>query len=164
MNYYRGKTYDILATENDTGVLAKAVKELDMLIKEGIESPLFAELLQNAENYKNWLEHEWATNKDKINKELTNIMKVDLPKETFTVYVMGDLVHVGKYLRNHNITWGHKEDWKNYSLVYLIHESLHELFSHSDLDHAVIELATDNELRIRLNGGGGSILPVRVKA
>ena len=28
------------------------------------------------------------------------------------------------------------------------------MFSRSDLDHALIELISDNELRIRLNGGG----------
>jgi len=60
----------------------------------------------------------------------------------------------GSYLSNGKIFWGHNEDWPNYSLVYLVHEALHEYFKQSDLTHALIELTADNELRIRLNKGG----------
>lgn len=54
------------------------------------------------------------------------------------------------------IAWGHSEDFENYSTVYLAHELLHIATAHdpSDVTHAIIELATDNETRIRLNGKG----------
>ncbi len=54
------------------------------------------------------------------------------------------------------IVWGHSEDFENYSTVYLAHEFLHIATAHdpSDVTHAIIELAADNETRIRLNGKG----------
>ena len=53
------------------------------------------------------------------------------------------------------IKWGHSEDWKNYSTVYLAHEILHIIVNDtSENMHAIIQLATDNELRIRLNKEG----------
>jgi len=47
---------------------------------------------------------------------------------------------------------GHHEDWPNYATVYLWHEILHSYIGYSEKEHAVIELITDEELRIRLNG------------
>jgi len=57
---------------------------------------------------------------------------------------------------NQTIVWGHPEEWPNYSTVYLCHEIMHILtnLDPSDITHAVIELMTDNELRIRLNNKG----------
>lgn len=150
----QGNTVNIFATEDSERILEKASEEAKLLISEGMKSNKFFILLKNAEEYKTWLEKEWLNNKEKVEKELRSIMKVDLPKDTFTVYVMGNLVRIGRYLGKHKFAWGHKEDWPNYSLVYLAHEYLHSVFSNSDLEHAVIELITDNELRIRLNNGG----------
>lgn len=110
--------------------------------------------MANANSYKKWLENEWKTNKEHVLSELKAIMRTDLPESVFTVYVVGNLVSVGRNLGNNKIIWGHKEDWPNYSLAYLAHECLHSVFSSSELEHAVIELITDNELRIRLNKGG----------
>lgn len=54
------------------------------------------------------------------------------------------------------IVWGHSEDFENYSSTYLAHELLHLATAHdpSDVTHAIIQLAADNEVRIRLNGHG----------
>ena len=41
--------------------------------------------------------------------------------------------------------------WKNYSTIYLWHEILHSYFGDSDIEHAIIELIVDEELRSRLN-------------
>jgi len=59
----------------------------------------------------------------------------------------------GCYLGKNKIAWGHNEDWPNYYVVYLWHEILHSYFSNSEIEHALISFATDEELRIRLNGG-----------
>lgn len=150
----QGKSDHIFANEEDINSLAKTAEEISVLIDEGLKSPLFKTLLENAISYKEWLEKEWEDNTDAVLTALHDILKVDLPSETFTVFVMGDLVYVGRYLGDHKISWGHKDEWENYSLVYLAHEALHELFSYGNLEHAIIELATDNELRIRLNRGG----------
>ena len=150
----QGDSYSVFLSETSNGRLNNATEEIEQLIKDGMKTEEFDKLLQNAQEYRNWLENEWENNKKYIKKELKDILRIDLPKNAFTVYVMGNLVHIGRYLGDHKIVWGHKEDWPNYSLVYLTHEYLHEMFSRSDLDHAVIELIADNELRIRLNNGG----------
>lgn len=150
----QGNVINIFENDTSTDVLGDATEEVKLLIDEGMKTPEFSALLRNAEEYKTWLENEWHANKEKITKELNDILRTDLPKDVFTVYVMGNLMHIGRHLGDNKIVWGHKEDWPNYSLVYLAHEYLHGMFSHSDLDHAIIELVADNELRIRLNGDG----------
>jgi len=150
----QGNSYNVFITETSQDVLEKAIEEVKLLMEEGMKTAEFNKLLQTAQEYKKWLENEWLINKEKVEKELKEIIRTDLPKDIFTVYVMGNLVHIGRHLGDHKVVWGHKEDWPNYSLVYLAHEYLHSMFSYSDLDHAVIELIADNELRIRLNQGG----------
>jgi len=150
----QGNSYNVFINETSEDVLEKATEEVKLIMEEGMKSVEFAKLLQNAQEYKKWLESEWLLNKKKVEKELKEILRTDLPKDTFTVYVMGNLVNIGRHLEDHKIAWGHKEDWPNYSLVYLAHEYLHSMFSRSDLDHAAIELIADNELRIRLNQEG----------
>lgn len=39
-------------------------------------------------------------------------------------------------------------------MSYIIYEALHSLFGPSEVEHAIIELIADNELRIRLNKSG----------
>ena len=51
------------------------------------------------------------------------------------------------------IAWGGREEFPAYTVVYIWHEILHSYFEQTDRDHAIIELVTDNELRVRLNGG-----------
>lgn len=150
----QGKANEIFVSEDETSILDKASSELKGLFEDGIKSPEFIKLFANANSYKKWLENEWEKNKEHILSELKAIMKIDLSESVFTVYVMGVSFSAGRNLGNNKIIWGHKEDWLNYSLVYLAHECLHSMLSHSDLEHAVIELITDNELRIRLNKGG----------
>ncbi len=150
----QGNSYNVFIADTSQDVLAKATAEIKSLIDDGMASIEFAKLLQNAQDYKKWLENEWSSNKEKVEQELKDIIRTDLPNDIFTVFVMGNLVHIGRHLGDHKIVWGHKEDWPNYSLVYLAHEYLHSMFSFSDLDHAIIELIADNELRIRLNHGG----------
>jgi hypothetical protein len=85
---------------------------------------------------------------------MENILKIQLPNKTFKVFVIAPIVGGGSYLGNYKIFWGHKEDWPNYNVVYLMHEVLHAFLHKGKYAHEVIELATDNELRIRLNNGG----------
>ncbi len=150
----QGKSNDIFVSEDSDNILDKATTELKALIENGTKSAEFSKLLVNVHSYKKWIENEWVSNKEKVVYELKGILRTKLPDGVFTVYVMGDSVSAGRNLGDNKIIWGHKEDWSNYSLVYLAHECLHNMFSHSDLEHAVIELITDNELRIRLNKGG----------
>lgn len=134
--------------------LKESVDDMNKLVQEGMERPEFNKLLANAKEYKKWLENEWRKNKDRVTDELKDILKIELPKDEIKVLVVGDKMKVGQHIRKGVIAWGHPEDWPNYSLVYLAHEYLHNILGKTDLEHAVIELATDNELRIKLNEGG----------
>lgn len=61
----------------------------------------------------------------------------------------------GRYLGSNEISWGGVNEWENYEIVYIWHEILHDdklLGTESDVNHAIIELISDNELRRRLNG------------
>ena len=86
---------------------------------------------------------------------MTELTGIDFKKENkkFIVYITHPSLRHGKSFQDGTIAWGHNEDWQNYAVVYLWHEILHYYFELSDLDHALIELITDNELRVRLNGG-----------
>ena len=75
------------------------------------------------------------------------------PKKSFKVYITHPSLKNGIYLENNKLAWGHNEDWPNYTTVYLWHEILHSYFDPKRLDHIVISFVTDEELRVRLNGG-----------
>ena len=54
-------------------------------------------------------------------------------------------------MKEFKIGWGSWGHFQNYTTVYLWHEILHLIMELEDVSHAVNQMATDNELRIRLN-------------
>ncbi len=141
--------------DNDTDrYLSKAVEESKLLVKEGINSIAFQNILKDTEEYKTWLVTEWDKNKTVILSHLKDILRIDIPNHEVKVLVVSNKIHKGRHLGKGVIAWGHKEEWPNYSMVYLCHEFLHDIIENGELTHAVIELIADNELRIRLNGAG----------
>lgn len=98
---------------------------------------------------------EWQINKLLVNKHLEDILKISVPNKNFNVYLAANKIGGGKYLGNQNIYWGdlygNDEKFTNYNMIYLIHEALHSMFNYNNLEHAVIELISDNELNKRLN-------------
>lgn len=140
--------------QNPSNYLKESLVEIEPLLEEGMGHPLFKQLVNETEHYKTWLENEWNTNKEKIISELKDILRINLPSDTVKVLVVNNKMKGGLHLDKGLIMWGHSEDWPNYSLVYLAHEFLHDVFGKSDIEHAVIELTTDNELRLRLNNQG----------
>lgn len=150
----KGGLHKFFAAGDYKDQLQQIIEQTDPLIQECISSQNFKDLLQETEEYKNWLKAEWESKKELVIKELKLILKTDLPDDEFKVLVVAPSVGGGSHLSDKKIFWGHEEDWPNYNIVYLMHEALHEYFGKSDIEHAVIELAADNELRIRLNGKG----------
>jgi hypothetical protein len=130
------------------------VKDMDALLEEGTGNKLFTNLLEETEEYRLWLLNEWQSKKNLVRDELKKILKVDIPDHTVRVLVCSNRLKCGQRITRGVIEWGHVEDWPNYSVTYLAHEYLHDVFGESILEHAVIELATDQELRVRLNKGG----------
>ncbi len=146
----QGNYYELLLKPDYKKALKEANSDIAQLLHEGLTTKEFFSIYKNARDYKIWLENQWNKNKEIINKELKSILKTELPEKNSVVYVLGNKVREGSNYHG-SIFWGHKEDWKNYSLVYLVHEYLHNFFIKTDLEHAVVELVADNEMRIRLN-------------
>ncbi len=145
---------------NDVGNCLNNIKiQTEKLISEGIKSKPFKKLKRETEEYLKFVKNQWEKNYEVVSSELPKITGLDLPDKEITVFITHPKMKNGisRPLFN-SICWGHKENWKNYTTVYLCHELLHLMAEgkekDSDTMHAIIELACDNELRIRLNKKG----------
>jgi hypothetical protein len=146
---------EVLLSFNKT---SKSIKEGDKLYKKALKRKEFKRLLAETEKYRKWLEKEWNKNEKKIMGLIEELGGLKTPNITVAVFVTHPKLKNGRSLADKNmILWGHPEDWKNYSLVYLTHELLHLLTKKCKkpfIMHALIELLADNEIRIKLNGKG----------
>jgi hypothetical protein len=151
-----------LENKENKDLFNKLSKEADSVIKLIKNSKEFKKLKKETEEYLYFVENQWNNNKDKVFKILEEIIGSKLPDETISVFITHPKLHNGMFLKNQNaIGWGHEEDWQNYSTVYLAHEIMHYIMEkklgnngRDNISHSIIELATDNELRIRLNKQG----------
>lgn len=131
-----------------------AAEEVESILTFLSSSDEYNRLIDATKKYRDWLEREWNRKSTRVIRELSDIVRTELPVHPITVYVVEPTIRWGQYTRGHGIVWGHDEEWNNYSMVYLSHEYLHSFLPKTNVAHAVIELATDNELRLRLNGNG----------
>jgi hypothetical protein len=121
------------------------------LLDEIMETDEFKEFVKTIHNYKDDVEKQWVEHKDLILDEVKDIMKVDFPPlEPHTIVIMP---RGGSNYGHNKIYWGalNNHEFPNYAIIYFMHEYLHTVFGKSDIEHAIIELITDNELRKRLN-------------
>lgn len=113
----------------------------------------FQKILRQTQEYLKFCQKDWEETQELCEKILIELTGFDLKQQAFTVYLTHPGLRNGRYLGNQTITFGHHEDWPHYSVIYFCHEILHAFFGKTDLDHALIELLTDEELRVRLNDG-----------
>ncbi len=151
--------YDFLIGRPEVMISNYSLKQLsikaDKIVTDILHTKEFKKTYQETKLYKKWISKQWNYNKIKINSILKRILKIDIPKTKFKVFLTHPQLTNGCYLDDYRICWGHQENWKNYSLVYLVHEALHEILKdHDKLVHAVIELVADNQLRIELSKKG----------
>lgn len=97
-------------------------------------------------------EEEWNRNHKNSTAIIQELTGLNLNK-VMTVVITHPSIPNGRYNGHNRLEWRYHEEWPNYTTVYLWHEILHSYFGFDRLDHALIELVTDNELRVRLNGG-----------
>lgn len=133
--------------------------KLEKIYKEIIKSREFKRLYAETSQYLKFVENQWQKNEKEVFKIMQNLSGIKSPKEQITVYLTHPKLKNGRMILDRNIIlWGHSEDWKNYSTIYLCHELTHILTMNQcknhELMHAIIELFIDNELRIRLNEKG----------
>jgi hypothetical protein len=112
----------------------------------------YQRILSHTEKYLAYCEDQWNYNYPATNRIISEITGFRL-KKNFTIFITHPSLKNGKYLGNNQIAWGHNEDWSNYTTVYLWHEIMHSYFDTKQLDHVIISFVTDEELRIKLNGG-----------
>lgn len=134
-------------------------KKIEKIYQEILRNKKFKKILAETEKYRDWVEKEWRENEKFILNYFKNTLGLKIPNYKIVVYIFhSDLYNGHSDYRTKTILWGHSEEWKNYSVVYLTHEILHILigkkYGNYDLMHAIIELSTNNELRIRLNKKG----------
>lgn len=115
------------------------------------QSQQYEKLLQQTKDYLHQCQTQWDKNYDTTHRKIEDITKIELD-EKFTVYITHPSLKNGSNIKG-DISWGHNEEWPNYTTVYIWHEILHSYFGSSDVEHAIIELVTDEELRTHLNGG-----------
>lgn len=126
-------------------------------LEEIREDPRLLRLVKETEEYKIFIEKQWKQNESFILEQLKSFwVLVSEKRPSIDVFLTHPKLKNGLTIDNGKIAWGHEEDFKNYSSVYLSHELLHILTQNdpSNVTHAIIELMTDNEMRIRLNGYG----------
>jgi len=130
--------------------LNHCVKHLNEYLEFLKNTPEYKELKKQVEKYKEKCEKEWKNNFPKSEKIVRKLTGFDFNKE-FEIYITHPSLKNGRYWGDNKISWGNKEQWPNYTTVYLWHEILHSYFGYSQLEHAIIELITDRELKSKLN-------------
>lgn len=132
---------------------SKAIKKSIAFVKKRSE---YHRLLEETEGYRKFLEIEWEARGEKALSILQKLSKLEFPDQVISVFATHPKQYNGCYLGNFCIGWGHPEEWKSYSVVYICHEIMHALTEgrEDDILHTIIELMVDNELRIQLNGQG----------
>ncbi len=137
-------------------VIKQVRYEFDIIFK----TKEFKRLEKETELYLKTIEQKWEKQKDDIFEFLEQITGLKIPNLKITVIIVHPKLGCGRsYSKIKTIVWGHHEDWKNYSAVYLAHEILHLVFDYykipsDNIGHSLIELISDNELRIYLNQKG----------
>lgn len=146
--------------KNIKGVFLKQVSVLKKIYQDIFKTKEFKRLYKETEKYLTFVKKQWQKNEKGALKILQEISGLPIPKHKISVYTIHPKSHNGKTLDKKTIVWGHTEDWENYATVYLSHELLHimtwpsHLKKNYNISHALICLASNNELRIRLNKKG----------
>ena len=145
--------------QNFEQTFLKTALRLKKIYEEIIRSQEFKRLYKETYQYLKFVENQWQKNEKKVFKIIEDLSGIKIPQKQITIYITHPRLKNGRMIRDKNIIlWGHSEDWKNYSTIYLCHELMHILtenkYKNPELMHAIIELLADNELRIRLNKKG----------
>jgi hypothetical protein len=127
------------------------IHDLFNYIDELINSDKFKILKQQTLETVSLVLSEWEDNYEMCWQYLEDIgIKVE---GNFTVYLVHPGLKAGSFMGDNKVCWSYQDKWQNYNTVYVWHEILHSNFGNTDKEHALIELITDEEMRVLLNGG-----------
>lgn len=123
------------------------------LVRNARRSREFGRLFKETQRSLAKIEAEWSVIGSTALAILQEISGLRLPQRTIPVYVTHPRQGNGSCCGFRMICFSHREDWEYYDTVYLCHELLHVMTrDSSEIMHALVKLAVDNELRIRLQG------------
>lgn len=148
-NILRGKWEPAYLTNESIASLSKEMEVFFSSIKESKE---YIKILDQTKERLEFCNKQWEKNLPLTLKTMEELSGFEF-SNVYTIYIIHPAFTGGRYLGNRKILWGGLEEWNNYTTGYAWHEILHNYFGRSDLDHALIQLMTDEELRVRLNGG-----------
>lgn len=119
------------------------------------QTPQFKAILERTLARKAYCEKQWENNLAFTHKAIKDMTGID-PKGKFTIFIGYPGLQGGRNYGEKTIAWGGLESWPNYSTIYIWHEILHSIIPGpelrpTDLDHALIQLIAENELKARLN-------------
>lgn len=117
--------------------------------------PTFQKILEQMVEYKNECEKKWINDYEITSKYISDLTGLTLDKK-FKIYLTHPSQRNGCYIGDNCICWGCSSNkngslFDHYDVIYLWHEILHSYFSNDDLSHCIIQLITDNGLRVMLN-------------
>ncbi len=133
-------------------VLNKAILGLPSYMDAIKKNQRFKKILKQTEVYMNFCRETWEKKSRLTSHAMSEITGLEFDT-TYTVYITHPSMKNGLYLGDNEIAYGHNEGFKNYSVIYIWHEILHSKLPRNDVGHALLELAVDEELRVRLNTG-----------
>lgn len=138
-------------------------QSLDLLVKQASKvleavkrNSTYSQLIEETSDYLKFVDQQWQQNEQNALSIIQELTGLEFLRSKIVIYLTHPKLKNGLTVDKKTIVWGHSEDFKNYTTVYLCHELLHILtdLDNSQITHAIIELLTDNELRIRLNQKG----------
>ena len=115
------------------------------------ETDEFGLIKKQTQSYLEQCTKDWETVYPTCLKIIEELTGFDFSGSHFTGLITHPGLKNGRSFGNNIFMFGHRENWPHYAVVYFWHEILHNFFGQSNLEHAIIEFLTDEELRVRLN-------------
>ncbi len=150
-----GYSLNMVRVSNGGEVKLKNPDKIDLIFDEIFSSKEFVSLYSETENYRTQLQSEWQDQGEKAMKLLRKITRLPIGDKEVEVFVLHPDIQNGSYLGDNLIEWGFPSIYKNSNVIGICHEILHsytELQASNDM-HVLIFLATQEELRCRINRG-----------
>jgi hypothetical protein len=139
---------NLLGSPSVGEIAQRAERLLETMVRDATFAPLLSETTSSLELVKS----EWESNCVKTHEMVSTMTGLEL-KGNFRIFLTHPALKQGHYHHELKaVCWAHRNTWPNYNTVYLWHELLHGFIPGANLEHAVIQLIADNEMRIRLNG------------
>lgn len=162
-NYYDSVEYKVLyrkPLDDGTEISKRAAGLLETMKRD----PSFIPVLKETERAKQILKQDWEKNYPKTRAIMDDLTGLKLDQKLEVLITHPSIRQGMAAPEQGRIFFTDQSHFpgapKNTNLIYLWHETLHHHIpprivgpKQHDVGHSVIELATDNELRVRLNGG-----------